>query len=186
MTDFDWQKWNDFERKVVIDPGYDCRMQCEHEKKADHGCCGDYWGFLLRRDGCTLTLTVRADTVRGKRIPPPPWPIPHKYEVRPTEGTDLTLWTPWPVNEDQVLTGPDEDETWVAASTCIGAEQLWKQAVDVDNFDDLYMNEETLLSLDKVWEELAARFNIWLHDARQQRTSKIRCPRCDGKGIVEP
>lgn len=182
----DWQKWNGFERKVVIEHGYDCRVKCKHGEKRDHGCRGDYWGFLLRRDGCTLTLTVRADTVQGKRMPPPPWPTSFKHEVDPTEGTDLTLWVTWPVNEDQVLIGPDEDEKWVAASTALGAERFWKEAVDVENFDDLYMNEETLLSLDKVWELLIDRFNLWRQDALAMRCEKIKCPRCDGKGIVDP
>lgn len=46
------------ERRTESKPGYDCRRECKHEPKREHGIHCDEWWFAVVDGGHALSLTV--------------------------------------------------------------------------------------------------------------------------------
>ncbi len=46
------------ERRTNVEPGYDCRKVCQHERKGDHGIRCDEWWFVVVDGDHAVTLTV--------------------------------------------------------------------------------------------------------------------------------
>ncbi len=45
-------------RKVQVEPGYDCRRECLHERKGDHGIHCDEWWFAVVEGRHAVSLSV--------------------------------------------------------------------------------------------------------------------------------
>jgi len=46
------------QRITQKEPGYDCRAQCQHKKKGDHGIMSDTWWYCVRDGDRAVSLSV--------------------------------------------------------------------------------------------------------------------------------
>lgn len=49
------------ERKHWVTPGYDCRVECKHEKKGDHGIASDEWSYVVMDGERAVSLHMLSD-----------------------------------------------------------------------------------------------------------------------------
>lgn len=52
-------------REHYVRPGYDCRKECLHEPKGEHGICGDTWFYVVSDGKRAVSLEILSD-----RYPP--------------------------------------------------------------------------------------------------------------------
>lgn len=46
------------QRITRVEPGYDCRTVCKHERKGEHGICSDVWFFVITDGRRAVSLSV--------------------------------------------------------------------------------------------------------------------------------
>jgi hypothetical protein len=46
-------------RAFTIDPGYDCRVECKHDSKGQHGICPDTWICVVVDNDARAALEIR-------------------------------------------------------------------------------------------------------------------------------
>lgn len=61
-------------RTMKVTPGYDCRTECKHEPKGDHGIAGDEWWYTVTDGRVAVSLQVLTNayppSVDQEKIPP--------------------------------------------------------------------------------------------------------------------
>ena len=77
------------ERKVQILPGYDCRVECKHERKGNHGIGAEAWFFVVTDGDRAVSLKVTSGqyppSVAHSSDPPEGWCL--ATHVADPEGT---------------------------------------------------------------------------------------------------
>ena len=46
------------ERRHFVTPGYDCRVECKHEPKGDHGIASDEWHYVVSEGERAVSLSM--------------------------------------------------------------------------------------------------------------------------------
>ena len=177
-----WRRWSD------IEPGYDCRVECKHERKGDHGICADGWFYVVSDGECAISLHVRsADypaTVETSRF---------LDFTREPYGTDLSLHVPWPIAYDlessteRIRLGEttgrmcdvvEGGRCWTPKSTSLGADEFWKLHGSPAQFDQP----------ESFWTALCEKAKEWIAEVqalRAQLAHVRQCSHCRGRGVIE-
>jgi len=185
--DWKWQSFGEgWRRTSFVEPGYDCRVECQHKVKGDHGICADGWCYVVSTGECAGMLFVRSanypSTVDTSR---------HEAFMRRPSGSDLTLHVSWPAASDEDDTREavrlhqgrdcalvDGGRCWNPKSTALGAKEFWDAHGSPDGFDQP----------ESFWEALREKATAWIADAKAMRArlAHVRqCPACQGRGVVE-
>lgn len=45
-------------RQFILRPGYDCRKECSHEPKGEHGICSDVWFYVVSEGPHAVSLEI--------------------------------------------------------------------------------------------------------------------------------
>jgi len=182
----------DLERAVFSPLGYDCRAQCEHEKKGDHGVRCDELIFVVRSAGATeiaaaLSLGCGTNALKGKPG------YPSKDVIR---TYDLTLHKAFPTSEGDIREQrpspcallPDGMCYFLDSTSALQADAVWSdefaKALAGAPFDREYLAERAF-AVEGLWERLGAEFRERYNKALNQAAqAPERCPTCEGKGLV--
>lgn len=173
----DWKNFGEgWRRASYIVPGWDCRVECKHEHKGNHGIHNEEWIYAVSDGEYAVSLRV------GSGIYPSS--VMH-CESQPPRGWDLELHSPWTDDEEAIRRGDgghacafiEANRCYVMASSIHAGETLFA-AHGAASFDQ----PETF------WEAFQAKAKEWIgraRTARAQQPKLCRCPRCEGRGVVE-
>ncbi len=187
------------EHCVLWRAGYDCRQVCHHERKGEHGVCGDELRLYVRfppdaqgrEDGASLQLlTVALDghpirTLDGRAL-----------RARSILPSAFHLHCSYPLEEDAVRGVNAGGECDVLrAGKCFGGDGLFSAAETLWTPDDTRalgnwlfapVVENVVLDLTSgVWSrllDLSEREIVAAHAANDALPA--RCPCCEGRGLV--
>lgn len=168
-------------RHSAIMPGYDCRTECKHEKKGEHGIHGDEWHYAVIVDLIALSLTVYTD------IFPPTvarWNADLPIEER-RHGADLTFHVGFPTNREEMR---DYNPTvWGKACLHVGrCDDSSTTALGADKFFRDHGDPRQFEQAEGFWKALEAHLQEREEGIRNARVDLDwhRCNGCDGVGVV--
>lgn len=156
-------------------PGYDCRVQCQHQEKGDHGThCDEWWYAVVLGPGdFALSLRVFAGNFPGR--------------TRKPQGTDLTGHAGFFLEDDEdafrlgqpLGSCPYLGRCSISHTTGLGAREFYEQH-GIQKFNGTGEQPESF------WVALEDRARLLAAEAHKRRLDpKLhRCPRCDGRGVV--
>lgn len=179
---------NGAEHRVLWKPGYDCRGECQHEVKGDHGQHGDelylWTRFAELGAGASLTLFLAARA--GVRIGDY-YSEHYPYGVMPAW---LHTHFAFPTTEEQVRGKASacdllDGQCFSGATTAIAAERVWS---DVFSDEMLVSSQIELLALahcTATWARLDAFLRQAYEDADEAHQAlPVRCEHCHGRGVI--
>ena len=183
----EWQNYGEGWRRVQqVVPGYDCRVECKHEHKGNHGICPDKWFYVVGSADCALALTVRSCDYPAT-VDDAAERVARHYPQGP-EGTDLTLHVPWPAGDDaeddirlgrggEVCSLIETGRCWRPHSTSIGAEEFFRNH-----------GQPTFEQSEAFWEAMraeATRLAAKVVEVYGGLRRLVQCPHCRGRGVTE-
>lgn len=148
-------------RQVIVRPGYDCirnpcgKNGCGKNPGASHGIHCDEWVYVVRGDGCALSLLVFSG------VWPETVPATALGRMAFPRGADISLHCPFPP-------GWDEDEKsreceWVRGGRCWLHESSSMLGMDfVENF---FIKEHGKDQQEPFWRAMENRFAEWVAPA---------------------
>lgn len=186
----EWKDWppsvsdpSKWKRATFEEPGHDCRVECKHEVKGDHGICSSIWVYLVTDGECTLALDVYSG------IFPPTVERRASSIIEYPNGRELTLHVPWVCGdnaEEDIQHGRRGRECelipagrcWMPHSSSLGARDFWRANYVCAQFQQ----PETF------WEALRAKAEELIKAAREHAKEFAhlkQCPTCRGRGVIE-
>lgn len=166
-----------YERRVTVQPGYNCHVECPHTPKSrDHGCCVEMWWFSVIGTIGAVELKVSSGI----------YPASTGYERKPIEALDLFGHSRYPLTEEPIRSA-DAGEKCCYLGTCFSdyetriishGQEVW--ALGDPKAAPHAQPEAFWLALEKACAELEAHITKARVD-----TKLLQCPSCTGKGIVE-
>lgn len=173
-------------------PGFDCRIECNHEIKGQHGICSDMWTYaIVNRDArAALELTIMTpfypQTVDVGSLPD---------FLRRFVGSNILMHFGYPINKLQVLKHEPPVTDCVYIGTCYkgGSWSMMADELVKANFDQaqgLKRNPRTLGEQPALWTALESKLVELTEEMQAARLQDgdLRwqvCEHCTGQGVIE-
>lgn len=186
------------ECRVRWKSGFDCRQQCVHENKGDHGQTGDELRLDMRIDDFALCLelmlSVRDGRVLDDLISIREWNTPARGGYCYVRPFQVAVHSAFPTQRDQLLTEPAECDLlyrgrcWICESSILQAETLWTPLDSEMIIDVLPSRDIEHVVLDTCGSAWLRMFDALIQkhkEARARWTALPQvCARCHGTGTV--
>ena len=181
-----------YDRQIRWWAGYDCRVECEHEKKGNHGQAGDRFALVVRLRGpsdAALDLLCRASARDGQICSPD-----RARERGLVTTVCASLHCTFPITEGEVLAGEPWQCDILRGGYCYGTEgsgcwgdRLWTPAQTEAAGDAILhipSHADVLFAL-PIWDQMAKELVDALvrHKAESDALPR-RCEHCKGKGLI--
>jgi hypothetical protein len=178
-------------RAFTIDPGYDCRVECKHDSKGQHGICPDTWICVVVDNDARAALEIR---IHAPFYPETVIPEDLSGFLRTFWGRNLALHFGYPTSPQQVLDGPESTKCSYIG-TCYSSDS-WGLRVDelMAHFDQrigLTNREHTALrDQPAFYTALEEKLAALVAERQAERLSDgdlkwRKCDHCDGRGVVD-
>jgi hypothetical protein len=163
-------------------PGYDCRRECKHTPKGDHGWHGDEWIYVVGDEEGALVLTIFANEFEGDPALTAELRRGASERSQRACGSDLTLHTRFPIDVEHVREAAQGTKCEYVVGRCFTA---WTSARQADDFFTEH-GADTFDQSIAFWDAFSERFLELMADARARRvdTTHAQCPTCAGAGVV--
>lgn len=178
---------NGIERRVRWFAGYDCRVECVHEVKGQHGQKGDELWLEVRSGDAALTLQLFT-TVRDGQV------MHLSSRGRLVNPAYVTLHFGFTFEESQVRTAAKPRECdvlgscWSDEESPCRADTLWPAEADAEIESELTLpnvEEIALQCAEVVWKRLETELTNE-REARWKAHAALprQCDKCGGTGVV--
>jgi len=156
-------------RQSHLIAGYDCRVECQHTPKGEHGQSSSEWLYIIGSGDAALTLIVMSgEYPDGTRRPP--------------DARDLTLHVAWRTEQSDVRSSSlgegcdyvDGGRCFRAASTIVGARDFF-----------VAHGQSTFEQPESFWTALEDKFAVMYGTAERADDRFKQCPTCVGEGVIE-
>ena len=163
---------DNFVRRLIVHPGYNCREQCDHDPKGDHGIASDLWLFgIVSKD---RTFAISLEVSSGKY----PASTGRRHQI--PFGIDLGYHKARATSVDQARDKPTKDCVMIDGAcysdgSSLRGLEFWKR----HGGDAMEITEVS----EALWIALEQRFQID-YAAHCARPTWVRCLHCDGQGYL--
>jgi hypothetical protein len=178
----DWIDMGDgWHRTSWVRQGYDCRTECKHTPKGDHGVSDDDWLYVVSNGVLALALSVTSG------VYPPT--VKRRDNDKP-RAWDFEIHAPWPITcDDNVreivrLGRPGTECDLVEGGRCyvsrtsMSAGEEWFKEHGTASF------EQSGFFWDEFRRKAVELFRPIL-DQHEEDKHIVRCPCCNGAGVVD-
>ncbi len=163
-----------------VRPGYDCRVECKHKVKGQHGIHCDEWVYAVVDRDAQAALELRTYT---------PF-YPNGFEPgfdNKFWGANLALHLGFAINKEQVK-NPEPHPNCAYIGLCFdgGSWGLLADELVQAHFDQTSENRDQ----PKLWQALEEKFVLLVQRANREALEDgdlkwVRCKCCKGEGVVE-
>lgn len=177
-------------RVFSVEPGYDCRAECQHERRGDHGICSDIWTYAVVDRDARAALEFQLSTP----FHPATVDVSSLSDFsRKFGGRNVAMHFGYPTSKEQVLGRPTSTNC-AYVGTCYDAGTWGLMA------DELAAHFDQAQGLEGVGDPLTRQPALWaaLEDklaalVTQRRADRLSdgdlrwrvCEHCGGAGVVD-
>jgi hypothetical protein len=151
-------------RQVIVRPGYDCirspcgKNGCGKDPGASHGVHCDEWVYVVRDDGCALSLLVFSG------VWPATVPAMSLDSMRFPRGADISLHCPFSPEWDEDEKGRECE--WVRGGRC------WLHVTTglggMNFVNSFFVKEHSKEQQEPFWRAMEDQFKEWVEPVRRR------------------
>jgi len=162
------------------EPGYDCRRECKHENKGEHGWHCDEWIYVVGDANGALVLEVTSQQFADDERLSIEW----RRRTRLPEGSNLRLHLAFPVEVESIRTADDGTACDFIGAECCFPGGYW--ALLAGELWERLSASPTLAQPETFWQGLETKYREIMADrlAERKDTTHAQCPTCKGAGVI--